>query len=417
MSLEKQRIRLVIIVPVILALLLLAVFMWLSSNKLVSNKITRETKQEIVKVNQILQNHIELNAKTIHGLIDIIKTDKKIQSAWLNKDRKLLQQESNRIYDWVNKKYNITHFYFHQLDGVNFLRMHNPTRHGDKIDRFTLKRSAETQIPCHGIELGIFGTFTLRVVHPWFIDKRLAGFIELGEDIDRIAPELEKIFGLKMVVTISKKHLDEKNWLEGQRMIGTKGDWNKLKNSVIFSSAFPAPPEEVLKLLNDEKHEHHQAFFIKIDNRIFSGGLLDLHDASGKTVGDIFVAKDFTDQFADLENFALTMLLLFLLSALALVPFFYFYLGRIESRLQTNIKEKDRLISELQNALAKIKSLSGLLPICAYCKKIKDDHGYWKQVESYIDDHSEAEFTHGICPQCAEKLSAELDKAENDKKK
>ena len=54
---------------------------------------------------------------------------------------------------------------------------------------------------------------------------------------------------------------------------------------------------------------------------------------------------------------------------------------------------------------------------CHYCKKIKDDHGYWKQVESYIDDHSEAEFTHGICPQCAEKLSAELDKAENDKKK
>jgi FixJ family two-component response regulator len=66
--------------------------------------------------------------------------------------------------------------------------------------------------------------------------------------------------------------------------------------------------------------------------------------------------------------------------------------------------ELERLIVELQEALAKVKLLSGFLPICASCKKIRDDSGYWRQIEAYIRDHSEADFTHGICPECAQRL-------------
>ncbi len=66
--------------------------------------------------------------------------------------------------------------------------------------------------------------------------------------------------------------------------------------------------------------------------------------------------------------------------------------------------ERERLIGKLQTTLAKVKQLSGLLPICANCKKIRDDQGYWQQVEIYIRDHSEAQFSHGICPECMEGL-------------
>ena len=62
-------------------------------------------------------------------------------------------------------------------------------------------------------------------------------------------------------------------------------------------------------------------------------------------------------------------------------------------------EERERVISRLQQALAHVKKLSGLLPICASCKKIRDDRGYWLQVEEYIRDHSEAQFSHGICPE------------------
>jgi hypothetical protein len=70
--------------------------------------------------------------------------------------------------------------------------------------------------------------------------------------------------------------------------------------------------------------------------------------------------------------------------------------------------EKEKTIEELKSALAEIKTLKGIIPICASCKKIRDDRGYWNQIESYIHEHSEADFSHGICPEC-EKLYARSD--------
>lgn len=63
---------------------------------------------------------------------------------------------------------------------------------------------------------------------------------------------------------------------------------------------------------------------------------------------------------------------------------------------------------ELQTMLAQVKTLSGLLPICASCKKIRDDHGYWQQVEVYLSQHTDADFSHGLCPDCAHKLYPEF---------
>jgi len=68
-----------------------------------------------------------------------------------------------------------------------------------------------------------------------------------------------------------------------------------------------------------------------------------------------------------------------------------------------------RLIAQLEEALSKVKTLSGLLPICSACKKIRDDQGYWSQVEGYIQEHTDARFTHSYCPECARKYLAKLD--------
>jgi hypothetical protein len=66
--------------------------------------------------------------------------------------------------------------------------------------------------------------------------------------------------------------------------------------------------------------------------------------------------------------------------------------------------ELSRMNDELRDALAHVKTLQGMLPICASCKKVRDDDGYWKQIESYISEHSDAKFSHGLCPECIIKL-------------
>lgn len=70
-------------------------------------------------------------------------------------------------------------------------------------------------------------------------------------------------------------------------------------------------------------------------------------------------------------------------------------------------RERERLIAELQDALSQVKTLRGMLPVCANCKKVRDDEGYWHQVDVYIRRHSEAEITHGICPECEHELYPE----------
>jgi PAS domain S-box-containing protein len=70
--------------------------------------------------------------------------------------------------------------------------------------------------------------------------------------------------------------------------------------------------------------------------------------------------------------------------------------------------EREKLIDELQGALAKIKTLSGLIPTCAWCRKVRDDKGYWNGLEKYIRENSSADFTHGICPECLKKTEPEI---------
>ncbi len=81
------------------------------------------------------------------------------------------------------------------------------------------------------------------------------------------------------------------------------------------------------------------------------------------------------------------------------------HVGRRVLALQQRLAEQ---VSELQEAIASTKRLRGLLPICSYCKRIRSDQNYWEQVESYIADHTEAQFSHGICPVCYERVEREL---------
>ena len=99
------------------------------------------------------------------------------------------------------------------------------------------------------------------------------------------------------------------------------------------------------------------------------------------------------------------------LSIILFPVLFFFVLRPMQNYLikRTLIeKEKEKLIEQLNKTLAEIKVLKGIIPICASCKKVRTDQGFWQQVEIYIRDHSEAKFSHGICPDCKDKLYPNL---------
>jgi sigma-B regulation protein RsbU (phosphoserine phosphatase) len=82
--------------------------------------------------------------------------------------------------------------------------------------------------------------------------------------------------------------------------------------------------------------------------------------------------------------------------------------GQRMAKLQRSLATR---VTELEEALAHVQRLQGLLPICSYCKKVRNEANYWEQVDSYLTTHTDLDFTHGICPQCSEKMMKELDES------
>ena len=131
---------------------------------------------------------------------------------------------------------------------------------------------------------------------------------------------------------------------------------------------------------------------------------LECHHEQGYAVGDLRGGISVTiqaepilaTQYQQIKYLLVTYLLIW---AMGLV-------GQFAARYHLNIEkeEREKVIDELQEALAEVKTLSGLLPICASCKKIRDDTGYWNQIEEYFIDHTDVEFSHGICPDCVIKI-------------
>ena len=125
----------------------------------------------------------------------------------------------------------------------------------------------------------------------------------------------------------------------------------------------------MVKLRSGERTSRYQTFRVRKDGRVICVSLVNspIKGSFGQIVGASSITRDITERHEQEE-------------------------------------ERIKLIAKLQEALAHVKTLSGLLPICASCKKIRDDGGYWQQVELYIRQRSDAEFTHSICPDCMKRL-------------
>jgi ABC-type multidrug transport system fused ATPase/permease subunit len=119
----------------------------------------------------------------------------------------------------------------------------------------------------------------------------------------------------------------------------------------------------------------------------------------------VFKTGNFTEEIFPLKNPDE----LWMRFVIVVIVLLFGYISQRMANKITNAYKKEREITEkLEGSLQEIKVLRGILPICASCKKIRDDHGYWRQIENYIRKHSEAEFSHSLCPVCEKRLYPEL---------
>ena len=268
----------------------------------------------------------------LEAWLEKIKGMESVRDAFLSRNRAALLRETMAINQRLLAHNHITHFYFTGPDRVNFLRVHQPDRYGDRIDRITTQQAEQTGEIAHGIELGPLGTLTLRVVLPWYDKERLIGFIELGIEVSHWINELQQITDLNLYTLIDKNLLQKETWQIGMAFLNRSANWDEFPAEIYVGEAAHQPlGEEGRSFLHQQrkKMDHHVAF--SSHSHLFES---PLHDISGRKVGRLVAYSPDANNLHDANkfNFIITMMTCLIVSGL-LYWIILRILGRLEDQL------------------------------------------------------------------------------------
>ena len=310
-----------------------------------NKQIDREFLYTSNNIQQFYQTAFEKTAEKMMGVIEVLIKDPKLQDALKSSDRAKLLSLTSSLFDRIKIKYSITHFYFHDLQGINLLRVHQPERYGDTINRFTLIEAKQSGETAYGSELGPLGTFTLRVVTPVRQRGQLLGYIELGEEISPIINDMTSMFGIELFSLINKKYLVQAEWEAGMRMLNYPADWDDFESAVIVSKAHPYRSKDLNLLLQQMSSEPELTSYpFLYDGYNYRAGTIPHHDAGNRKVGKLLFLRDMTIPLHQNHMLIIYMTGGILLFSTLLFAFFYWLLGRIERKL--NASHQDLVESE-----------------------------------------------------------------------
>ena len=289
-------------------------------------------------------NHsLEEQSSTLAAELNWIVANGQFEEALMERDVDQLQNKSGHLYERLASVHSITHFYFQGPDSVNILRVHNPDKSGDLINRFTTLETERTGNISSGIELGPLGTFTLRVVKPVYYNGTLIGYIELGKEIEDILSSVTRKSDSEMGVFIYKDKLNRSSWENGMKMLGRDGNWSHYSTQVLIYSSMAFPPE-IDQIIKSEKMttghiEQKTMKEVESDNKTWYMTFLPLTDVSGTEVGYMVVMKDVTEEK---RIFTTNLKVIISGSALIFTLLFFFYfmiLNKTDKSILANQQE------------------------------------------------------------------------------
>jgi len=345
-----QNIKRRILIPLGIALgglALIIIFSFYHNNL---EQLDNQVMAQLEGVEDLFQLVQDQETALMGGLIESLKRDPCLQRSFREGNRRKLLHCASPLFEQIRNQHQVTHFYFHKPDQINFLRVHNPPRHGDYINRFTMKEAVATGEPAQGIELGPLGTFTLRLVHPWYIGDTLVGYLELGKEIDHIAPTIKQTVGVDLIFIIEKRFLKRKNWEEGLRMLGRSGDWDLIPDFTIIENTANiwSPKLEHFGREDHASHGRHShiSFSLAESGHSYQAHGLPLIDAGKRHLGHILIINDTTEILRNLRHTSLLISGAVLVIGSILFLFFNFYLAAIQKQLD---RTHDRLEKKIDD--------------------------------------------------------------------
>ncbi|HDZ21113.1 hypothetical protein LCGC14_0094430 [marine sediment metagenome] len=319
-------------------------------------EIRKDCEQVFSSIPGALGAELDRDTRMMTDILDMVARDKGFRSAFLAGDRASLLEQASPMFESLRKQHRITHFYFLRPDRVCFLRVHQPDRHGDTIDRLTAIEAQETGRSSYGLELGSLGTIALRMVRPWYHDGTLIGYIELGEEIEHITEHLCDLFGIEVYVAIHKDLLDRTDWSIGMLMLGRETDWDQFPSSVITSQTLPEIPEGLANYISKDHHDDSMTSDVEVSlaGQTYRVGFWELKDVASREIGDLIILRDVTYTHATFSRTMLVVALISLCVGGTLFALFSIFLRRVDHSLVAKTSELRTEIDRRKQAEADV---------------------------------------------------------------
>lgn len=333
----KQNFSKVLFFPLVVFIIAIAIVsvggLFLYENK----HIESSAQKSFINIQKKLDRKFEKDVLNYEIFIKLIRKDQKAIELFSNSKREELYDYYKNLYSELNKKYNISHFYFHKTNQVNFLRVHNPKKHSDFIDRYTLKDSINTKDVSYGVEFGISHNLTLRVVYPWLVGNKIIGYIELGKEIDYFTPEFVKFEDFEIIYTINKDIINKKNYHKWLKHSKNNQNFKELDNYFIIDSSIKDISNDILNILN--KKTKIENITVKNNSSVYKAFNKPFYDVSNKRIGNLFIFYNITDEYNFLYSLFRDASIVILILLMILLSYYYKKLKKTEKIIDDHHQE------------------------------------------------------------------------------
>lgn len=395
---ETNRLRLYFLVPLVVAILITEIVPIVGVYQFTHRSTGVGGIHLRLSAIELYSDTIEQHAHALETALDILSHDDNLRDALARKDRQGLLEHVAPLFAKMKRTYGITHLYFEGPDRVSLLRVHEPQRYGDVINRVTTMLAERTGATAHGVELGPIGTFTVRVVQPWFEERtqRLLGYVELGMETPEAVERIRKSLGAQGFVLVKKDLLDRAGWEEGMRVFGRTPDWGQFPHYVVSSQSLPQiPPQLAKRIETDQLETAPDEPVIQVGQTYYRPLFVPIQDVGGRPVATVALLVDVSHEIDTARLALLLGGIAYLAGGILLFVLFYRLVGWLGRRIEDNQQRLEELatldpltglynhkmyVSILNNEIARAqrhgRPVSLLIVDIDYFKKINDRYGH-----------------------------------------
>lgn len=289
--------------------------------------------------------------ESLRALMVAVQANAELEQAFRDRDMKTLLAKSRPLFEALKNDMDVTHFYYHNPDLTNFLRVHAPEHSGGALNRYTAEGARRTNKFFSGAERGPLGAFVHRGVQPWIKDGEVLGYIELGKEFQNIVEDLNETLRTELFVVVDKQKLNRKVWEKELADHHRAGDWDEFPSVVVMDRTTNETPEVVKDILGSPAGELTRMRRLELSKESLHLFSFPLFDQDGREIADVVGWKDVTAGVANARRSMLLTVGGVVGLALLLCAVLFVYLGRLERTLEARDRESREVNASLRQEI------------------------------------------------------------------